>query len=110
MSKEESPVTGTISPADVAGLEGDIFAAYEHFTGRVTILGKDDKIEVTLADHDEYCLYVFVPYVDGFAPIGLLDKFISPAAITGEAGGDVTLYEGGRYGYVKNGEFVVEER
>lgn len=110
VSKEETPVTGTVSPADVEGLEGEIFAAYEHFTGRVTLLGKDDRIEITLNNHDEYCLYVIVPYENGFAPIGLLDKFISPAAITGMAGGEVTLYEGGRYGYVKNGEFIVEER
>ena len=110
VSKEEAPVTGTISPADVVGLEGNIFAAYEHFTGRVTLLGKDDKIDITLDNHDQYCLYVIVPYENGFAPIGLLDKFISPAGITNEAGEEVTLYEGGRYGYVKNGEFVVEER
>ena len=110
VSKEETPVTGTVSPADVEGLEGEIFAAYEHFTGRVTLLGKDDRIEITLNNHDEYCLYVIVPYEHGFAPIGLLDKFISPAAIIGMAGGEVTLYEGGRYGYVKNGEFIVEER
>ncbi|MBR4960532.1 MAG: hypothetical protein IKY52_06525 [Clostridia bacterium] len=110
VSKEESPVTGTVSPADVDGLEGEIFAAYEHFTGRVTLLGKDDKIEITLNNHDEYCLYVIVPYEKGFAPIGLLDKFISPAGIVNEAGGEVTLYESGRYGYVKNGEFVIENR
>lgn len=110
VSKEESPVTGTVSPADVDGLEGEIFAAYEHFTGRVTLLGKDDKIEITLNNHDEYCLYVIVPYENGFAPIGLLDKFISPAGIVNEAGGEVTLYESGRYGYVKNGEFVIENR
>ena len=110
VSKEESPVTGTVSPADVGGLEGEIFAAYEHFTGRVTLLGKDDRIEITLNNHDEYCLYVIVPYENGFAPIGLLDKFISPAGIVNEAGGEVTLYESGRYGYVKNGEFVIENR
>lgn len=109
ISKEESPVSGSVSPSDVPGLCGETFAAYEHFTGKVTIVGKNDRIPVELSDHDAYALYVFVPYEDNFAAIGLLDKFISPAGITAQVGKDVTLYEPGRYGYVQDGKLIVEQ-
>lgn len=109
ISKEESPVSGSVSPSDVPGLVGETFAAYEHFTGKVTIVGKNDRIPVELSDHDAYALYVFVPYEDNFAAIGLLDKFISPAGITAQVGKDVTLYEPGRYGYVQDGKLIVEQ-
>lgn len=109
ISKEESPVSGSVSPSDVPGLVGETFAAYEHFTGKVTIVGKNDRIPVELSDHDAYALYVFIPYEDNFAAIGLLDKFISPAGITAQVGKDVTLYEAGRYGYVQDGKLIVEK-
>ncbi len=65
---------------------------------------------VTLADHDDFRLYIIVPIENGFAPIGLLDKYISPLAITAQCGETVSLYEHGRYGYVKNGKLCIEER
>ncbi len=110
VTNDESPAIGTVSPSDVPGLNGELYAAYEYFSGKVTILGKNDTIEVNLANHDEFCLYTFVPYENNFAPIGLIDKFISPAGITAHAGNDVKLYEGGRYGYVKDGKLIIEER
>lgn len=110
ISKEESPVCGTVAAADVPGLCGERFAAYEHFTGKVVIVDKDQRIPVELADHDSYALYVFVPYEDDFAAIGLVDKFISPAGIVAQVGKDVTLYESGRYGYVQDGKLVIEEK
>lgn len=110
ISKEESPVSGTVSATDVPGLTGERFAVYEHFTGKVVIVDKDERIPVTLADHDSYALYVFVPYEDNFAAIGLVDKFISPAGIVAQVGKDVTLYEAGRYGYVQDGKLVIEEK
>ena len=48
--------------------------------------------------------------MDGFAAIGRIDKFIAPAAITAQIGENVTLYESGRYAYIKDGTLVVEER
>lgn len=110
ISREESPVSGTVSPADVPGLIGETFAAYEHFSGKVTIVGKNDRIPVELGDHDAYVLYVFVPYEDDFAAIGLIDKFISTAGITAQVGKEVKLYEPGRYGYVQDGKLYIEDK
>ena len=110
LDSEEAAVSGTVSPADVYGLEGEEFAVYEHFSGELKMMGKNDKFDLTLNDHDDIRLYVIVPVVDGFAPIGLLDKFISPKTIKSVNGESVELYEGGRYGYVKDGKLYVEER
>lgn len=47
-------------------------------------------------------------YVNNFAPIGRLDKLISPAAIVSVIDENVKLYENGEYGYIKDGTFIIE--
>ena len=66
-------------------------------------------VEITLSNQDEYKLYVIVPYVDGFAPIGRIDKFISPKTIQYVHGRDICLTEPGPYAYVADGELVINE-
>ena len=103
-------VNGTVKPSDVHGISGDKFVVYEHFTGEYSIVGYEEEVQFSLKDIDDYRLFVIVPYVNDFAAIGLIDKFISPASITAQIGEAVTLYESGRYAYVKNGRLVIEER
>lgn len=111
IDRDNMPITGTIAPEDAEGIvPAAEYALYEHFSGEVKILAAGETMEVTLQDHDDFRLYVTVPVVDGFAPIGLIDKYISPRAITAKIGRDVTLYEHGRYGYVRDGELCIEER
>lgn len=95
-------VCGTISPADLDGLRGDEFAVYEHFTRTLVTLKRNEVLEVTLANADEFCLYVVVPIKNGFAPIGLVDKFISPKTIASVDGKKITTYENGTCAYVEN--------
>ena len=76
----------------------------------MTILRAGEALSFTLADHDDFRLYIIVPVADGFAPIGLVDKYISPLGITAQIGETVALYEHGRYGYVKAGKLYIEER
>ena len=83
---------------------------YEHFSGEMVILRAEEALPFTLTDHDDFRLFIIVPIVDGFAPIGLVDKYISPLGITAQIGETVSLYEHGRYGYVKNGRLYIEER
>ena len=111
ISADDSTQNGTVSPSDVWRIaESDKYAVYEHFTGECRVIDRDEKISFTLRDHDDLRLFIIVPYVNGFAPIGLIDKFISPAAITEQIGENVQLYESGRYGFVKDGCFMIEER
>ena len=68
-SDDFKPVTVTVSPADVDGVEGEKFVIYEHFSKEFAIVDYNGGIYITLNNQDEYKLYVIVPYVDGFAPI-----------------------------------------
>jgi hypothetical protein len=94
------PVRGTVSPADCEGLQGGQFAVYEHFSGKLETLGSSEKIKISLRPFGVR-LYVMVPIEDGFAAIGLCDKFISPRAIrreNREAGKiEIELVEGGKF-------------
>lgn len=108
LSTDNTPVTGTISPADVEGLEGEEFVVYEHFSGLWQYMKKDEVLEITLASADDFLLYNIVPMQDGFAPIGLIEKFIAPATISARIGQAVELADHGTYAYVKDGQLYKE--
>ena len=105
----DGAVSGTISASDIDGLGGDRHAVYEYFSGDFFILENGESRELTLASQDEYKLYIIVPLVDGFAPIGLIDKMIAPKTIACRIGEQVKLYEGGRYAYVTKDVLKVEK-
>lgn len=112
ITKKQNRVTGTVASTDIPGLtsESGRFAVYEHFTGDYKIVSVGEPIEFPLENIDDFRLFIFVPYIDNFAAIGRIDKFISPAAITQQIGENVTLYENGKYAYIKDGKLTVEER
>ncbi len=111
IDRDNTPIVGTIRPEDAEGIaQAEEYAVYEHFSGEMTILRAGEALSFTLADHDDFRLYIIVPVADGFAPIGLVDKYISPLGITAQIGETVALYEHGRYGYVKAGKLYIEER
>ena len=53
---------------------------------------------------------MIVPYRNGFAPVGLCEKFLSPKTIDHVDGETVRLKESGTFAYVKDGKLVLEER
>ena len=108
LSSDNTPVSGTVGPEDVPGLEGEEYVVFEHFSRSVTVVPKTGRIHVSLSGNDDYRLYVIVPIQNGFAPIGRADKFVSPAAIAARIGEEVTLAEPGPYAYVKNGKYYEE--
>ncbi len=102
LSDGESPVSGSISPSNVWGLDGERFGVYEHFTGEFHVLDKNSAIDISLKDHDDIRLYIIIPLKDGCGDIGFLSKFISPKTI-----GMTGL---GRYGLVRNETLYIEDR
>ena len=92
-------VEGSFRPSDVHGLEGERFAVYEHFSGELQILGRDEEVPVAL-DRMGHRLYAVVPLQEGMAPIGLVNKYNAPATVLeSEQAADrltVKVYEGGR--------------
>lgn len=104
---ENAVAKGTVSPSEVYGLCGEEFALYEHFSGEYKILKKDEIFDFELNGNDEFKLFVIVPINNGFAPIGLVDKYISPKTIKSVNGTDIELFEGGKFAYIKDGKFNI---
>ena len=101
LDTEEKTVVGTISPKDVAGLSGDEFAVYEHFTKEFRIMKAGEIFDIELENGNEYRLYVIVPLKDGCGMIGRTDKFISPATYRYTKSGAAEFKEEGPYAYVE---------
>lgn len=110
LDENNGAVSGTISPSDIDGLEGEEFAVYEHFSKTMQIVKYDEKIEINYKDRNEFGVYIFVPIKDGFAPIGRTDKFISPASIKAVVGKEIELIENGEYAYVLDGKLHIENK
>lgn len=108
LDEQENPVSGTISPCEVEGLTGEEFAVYEHFSGTCQIVKKDESFTLTLADSNEFKLYVIVPLKNGCGMIGRTDKFISPATVHYDRKGNAELVEDGTYAYVEDGKLWIE--
>jgi len=93
-------VTTTISPSDIDDLRGDSFALYDHFNDTLTIMNGRDSFPVAVEDRGVK-LYIVSPLVNGFAPIGLADKYISPSAILSllfePSRVNIRLRDGGRF-------------
>lgn len=92
-------VDGQLSVTDVPTLAGEKFLLFEHFTKDARVLEKDEALPVMLKDHDDFRLYVIVPVINGFAPVGLTEKYISPAAVHQLAPGKLLLKEGGTFAF-----------
>jgi len=107
---ENKKVHGSIRSADVPELCEGKYVLYEHFSREYKILEAGETYDFSLESNDDFKLFLLIPYINNFAPIGRLDKFISPASICAVINEDVQLYENGEYGYVKDGVFVVENK
>ncbi len=82
---EGAPVTGTVSPEDVYGLEGELYGVYEHFSGSFAVLGKGEAMKITLSGPGDFRLYKLIPLTHGNGVIGRTDQFISTLAPTGKS-------------------------
>jgi len=80
VSKKFKTVKAEISPLDVDGIKGDKFGVYDYFAGKLRVLSREQKMQLNMQPWDVK-LYSVVPIVDGFAPIGLVKKYIAPGTI-----------------------------
>lgn len=101
VNRFELPVGSEVSPSDVRGIEGDEFACFEFFSGELKKLGFNDTINARLSRW-ETRLYSFMPVRDGFAPLGLVEKYVPPATVadyeSAPGRARVTLLEAGLFG------------
>lgn len=97
----DASISGAVSPADVPGFEGDDFAGYAHQSGDLWRAGRDTRTPCTLPEGG-WELVSYAPVEQGFAAIGLADKFNSTAAVIerewqGVNQVTVRLRDGGRF-------------
>ncbi len=104
---EGKSVRGRVGPLDVPDLSGERFIVYDHFSGKAVKLDRGGSLEFSL-DDGRAALYLVVPEEEKLTPIGLVDKYISPAGIesvfTGEDEVTVVLRDGGVFGFVCDGK------
>jgi hypothetical protein len=93
-------VEGRVKPSDVRNIKGEDFVLYEHFSQTLQTAARNTSHTVKL-NRMGYRLYYVVPVKDGFASLGLTNKYNAPATILNEEWKPksiaITLYEGGLF-------------
>ena len=77
---------------------------YDFFNGTVDILNKGDIIAVELNNYDDYKFCNFIPVVNGFAPIGLVDKYVTSATYEKFGENKYTVLNGGKFAFYAENE------
>lgn len=73
-------ISGVVRPSDIAGITGDQFIVFRNTTGAVSTCRRDAALPVTLSSYG-YEIFTIVPLTNGFAAIGLADKYNSGGAV-----------------------------
>jgi raffinose synthase len=93
-------VFGNFSPSDINNINGENFLVYEHFSNNFFTAKKKQEFDLELPRLG-YKLYYVVPVKNGFAPVGLTQKYNAPATIISQkytnGKAEIKLYEGGEF-------------
>lgn len=103
---DNAPADGSFTAADIHGLvSSQTYAVYEYFTSEMRILDIADVYRFTLDDQDAFRLYIVVPYVNGRAVFGIVDKMIAPMTVEKmtDDPADTETNCHGRFAYVEDG-------
>ena len=68
---------GTVSPKDVEGLEGDLFALLSHQNGFIKLIRPDESVAITLKPHQSD-VFTLAPVRNGIAVMGACSFFLAP--------------------------------
>ncbi|TSA32029.1 MAG: hypothetical protein D4R65_10165 [Verrucomicrobiaceae bacterium] len=77
----DTPVNGDVCVDNVSGLSGEEFAVFRHQEGSLTRIARSNRLPLALREL-EFELFTLAPVSDGFAAIGLADKFNSGGCVT----------------------------
>lgn len=103
LDSENGTVCGDFSPQDIDGLCGDSFVMYEYFTGAIKAVKRNERVNVTLADRDEFRLYAFMPENE-VTFLGLHGKMIAAKTMSDITKSSAELAEGGKLMFVSQNE------
>lgn len=73
-------VHGKVSPRDVEGLEGDLFALFSHHNGFIKLIHTDENVAITLKSN-ESDVFTLAPVRNGIAVLGGCSYFLAPGPI-----------------------------
>ena len=99
---EEKPVSGTVSTDDLPFADAEEYVLWNWHDRSATRIKKGKKHAFTLDGYDDFRLYLVIPVKNGFAPIGLLNKYMSPATVEALTSTSFRLKEGGVFGFVSD--------
>ena len=94
LDENENEVSCTAASKDINGLADGDYVVYNWFEKTAQLLKKGEKLEYTLKNYDDFRLLLFVPVINGKAVIGLMEKYMAPAAVT-VSGDDVCSLDDG---------------
>jgi raffinose synthase len=96
-----APVRGEAGPNDIYGLAGSEFVVYRHVEGTLRIMKRSETAALALAPL-QFEILTMAPIENGFAAIGLTDKYNSGGCITAIRRGkgnhvEIDLRDGGEF-------------
>ncbi len=86
LDEDEREVGGVVKVSDVEGLRAGKYCVYDWFNKTAVVL-KNDELELSLKDYDDFRLFIIVPIEKNRAVIGILEKYMAPATVS--VSGDV---------------------
>jgi raffinose synthase len=103
----DQKVDGKISPSDVEGIAAEEYIIYDYFNQKVHTVDKEGSLPVSL-DKEGFSYYLVIPRKSSVKPLGLIDKYVSPATFseqyTSEDKVVVRVREGGRFAFYSESE------
>ncbi len=109
VDENDGAVEAEISGKAVNGFNSEDYLAYEYFSREAKALKGNESFKIRLENNNDYRLYIFIPIKDGYAPIGRIDKFITPKSIEYVCGKNMKLVEDGPYAYYEGGKLSIVE-
>ncbi len=79
INKQNNKCAGTVCPKD-CDLPSGKYAYFEYFSQTGGILEASQQLEVTLDTNDDFKLYTFAPFKDGYAILGRADMYMGVGA------------------------------
>ncbi len=104
INAQNEKCTGMACAEDCELPEGK-YAYFEYFSQSGGILGVGERLDVALDSNDDFKLYTFVPFTNGYAVMGRADLYMGVGAVQRD-GGKLSFAEKGKIAIIKesNGE------
>lgn len=80
LNKANRTLHGVVSPKDVEGLKGNLFALLSHHNGFIKLVQPDESVAITLKPHQSD-VFTFAPVHDGIAVLGGCSFFLAPGPL-----------------------------